>query len=50
MPQVCEINDEAYTRPNDVVRPLIILATDVMSPNVTIFAQLRPIFIVFPAR
>jgi hypothetical protein len=50
MPLVCEISIAAYCRPNDVIRSLIILATDVVSTNLTIFAQLRPIHIAFSAR
>jgi hypothetical protein len=43
MPRVCEISKEAYCRPNDVIRRLIIHAPDRLSPILTIFAQLRPI-------
>jgi hypothetical protein len=49
MPLVCEISIETYGRPNDVIRPLIIHAPDRLSPNLTIFAQLRPIFIALSA-
>jgi hypothetical protein len=47
---VCEISIEAYCRPNAVIKPLIIHALDRMSPNLTIFAQLRPVFVAFSAR
>jgi hypothetical protein len=50
MPLVCEISIEAYFRPNDVIRLLIIHAPNRLSPNLTIYAQLRPIFIAFSAR
>jgi hypothetical protein len=47
---VCEISIEADCRPYDVIRPLIIHASSRMSPNLTIHAQLRPIYIAFAAR
>jgi hypothetical protein len=47
MPLVCEISIEAYCRPNDVIRSLITLSTDGVSPNLTFFAQLRPIYSLF---
>jgi hypothetical protein len=49
MPLVCEISIEAYCRPNDVIRPLITLAFDRMSPNLKIHAQFWPIYIAFLA-
>jgi hypothetical protein len=50
MPLVCEISEEAYCRPSDVIRPLTFHPPDRMSPNLTLLVQLRPIFIVFSAR
>jgi hypothetical protein len=50
MPLVCEISIEAYCRPNDVIRPLIFHAATKISPNLTIYAQLRPIYFAIPAR
>jgi hypothetical protein len=50
MPLVCEISIEAYCRLSDVYRPLVIHVHDRMSPNLTMYAQLRPIFIAFSAR
>jgi hypothetical protein len=50
MPLVCEISKEAYCRPNDVIRPLIIHAPDRISPDLTIYAQVNPLSIALPAR
>jgi hypothetical protein len=50
MPRVCEISIEGCCRPNEVFKPLNIHAHDRLSPNLTIYAQLRPIFIAFSAR
>jgi hypothetical protein len=49
MPLVCEISIEAYCRPNDVIRHLIIHASNKLSRNLTVYAQFRPIYIVFAA-
>jgi hypothetical protein len=46
---VCEISIEAYCRPNDVIKPMPIHTPTRMSPNLTIHAQLRAIFIASPA-
>jgi hypothetical protein len=50
MPLVCEVSIEAYCRPNDVIRPIIIHARNRMSPNLTTYAQFRPIYIAIAAR
>jgi hypothetical protein len=50
MPLVCEISRQAYCRPNDVIRSLILHAPTRMSANLTIFAQVRAIHIAFSAR
>jgi hypothetical protein len=50
MPLVCEISIEAYCRPNAVIRPLIVRVTNRLSPILTFFAQVRAIYIAFPAR
>jgi hypothetical protein len=50
MPLVCEISIEAYCRPNDVIRPLVIHLPNRMSPNLTIYAQFRPIYVAFSAK
>jgi hypothetical protein len=50
MPLVCEISIEAYCRPNDVVRRLIILGPNRMSPNVTLCAQCWPTYNAFSPR
>jgi hypothetical protein len=42
MTLVCEISIKAYCRPIDVVRRLIVHASNIMSPNVTICSQLGP--------
>jgi hypothetical protein len=47
MPPVCEISIEVYFRPIDVIRPLVIHAPNRMSPNLTFYAQLRPIYMPF---
>jgi hypothetical protein len=44
MPLVCEISIEAYCRPNDVIRRLIIHAPNRMSPNVTVCAHFWPVY------
>jgi hypothetical protein len=46
----CEISMQAYYRPNDVIRPVNVLAPDRMSPNLTIHVQLWPVFIALPPR
>jgi hypothetical protein len=50
MPLVCEVSIEAYCRPNDVIRPLIIHASNRLSPFLKIYAQFLPIHIAFAAR
>jgi hypothetical protein len=50
MPRVCEISIEGYCRPNEVFRPLIIHAHDILSPNLTIYAQLGPFHVAFAAK
>jgi hypothetical protein len=49
MPLVCEISIEAYCRPNEVIRPLIIHAFDRMSRELTMYAQFWPIYNAFLA-
>jgi hypothetical protein len=49
MSLVCGISIEAYCRPNDVIRPVVIHAPDRISPNLTIHAQLNPISVALPA-
>jgi hypothetical protein len=44
MPLVCEISIEAYCRPNDVVRRLVIHASKGIPPNVTTCGQFWPIY------
>jgi hypothetical protein len=50
MPLVCEISIEAYCRPNDVIRPIILHAPNRMSPNPRVFAQVWAFHIAFLAR
>jgi hypothetical protein len=50
MPLVCEISKEAYCRPNDVIRPLILHILNILSANLTFFVQLKLIHIAIPAR
>jgi hypothetical protein len=49
MPLVCEISIEAYCRPNEVIRPLIIHASDRVSSNLTIYAQFWSLYLAFLA-
>jgi hypothetical protein len=50
MPLVCEISIEAYCRPNDVIRLLIIYDSDRLSPKLTLYTQKKPVNIAFSAR
>jgi hypothetical protein len=50
MPLVCEISIEAYCRPNDVIRPLIIQAYDSIFSRLTMYAQLGLIYIAISGR
>jgi hypothetical protein len=50
MTLVCEISIEAYCRPIDVVRRLIIHAPNRMSPIVTTCGQFWPIYNVYSPR
>jgi hypothetical protein len=50
MPLVCEISIEAHCRPDDVISFLIIQASDRLSPNLTVYAQSRPIHLSLSAR
>jgi hypothetical protein len=48
MSLVSEISTQVCFRANDVMRPLIIHARNKMSPNLTFYAQLEPIYMPFP--
>jgi hypothetical protein len=50
MPLVCVISEEGYCRVKDVIRPLVIHAPDRLSPNLTFYAQFRPICNAIAAR
>jgi hypothetical protein len=50
MPLVCEISLQAYCRPTDVIRRLIIHAPNRMSANVTSYAEFWPICIALPPK
>jgi hypothetical protein len=50
MPLMFEISIEAYCRPNDVIRPLVIHLPNRMSPNLTTYTQFRPFYVAFAAK
>jgi hypothetical protein len=50
MPLVCEISIEASCRPNDIITLVSIHSLDRLSPNLIVYAQLRPVHIAFALR
>jgi hypothetical protein len=50
MPLVCEISLEDHCRPNDVIRPSPIHASNRISPSLTFVGQLRPVHIAYALR